>query len=41
MILDVEGVESISSLKLNGSADDLVLGDEEIPKLGQVTMGVA
>ena len=33
-ILNVDGVESISNLKLNGGTADITLGDEEIPVVG-------
>ena len=34
MLMSVEGVDFITELTLNGSAQDITLGDEEIPKVG-------
>ena len=39
-ILDVEGVDSISDLKLNDGTSDIVLGDEQIPAIGVATWTV-
>lgn len=39
-ILDVEGVESVNSLLINGSTNDIFLGVEEIPVLGETTWTV-
>jgi uncharacterized phage protein gp47/JayE len=33
VILSVEGVESVSNLKVNGATNDIALGDEQIPVL--------
>lgn len=40
-ILDVPGVDSIDNLKLNGSAANVSLGNEEIAILGTLTLKVA
>ena len=37
VILAVEGVDTISNLKINNSTSDITLGDEEIPILGTTT----
>lgn len=37
VILAVEGVDTISSLKINSGTSDITLGDEEIPILGTTT----
>lgn len=39
-ILNTEGVESVSNLKINGGTSDITLGDEEIPVLGTTTWTV-
>ena len=39
-ILDVEGVEFITNLKVNGGTADINLGDEQIPILGTTTWSV-
>lgn len=39
-ILDVPGVEFVSSLMLNGKSEDITLGDEEIPVIGTTTWTV-
>ena len=39
-ILDVDGVEFISDLKLNGGTADIMLGSEEIPTVGTTTWTV-
>ena len=39
-ILDVDGVEFISDLKLNGGTADITLGSEEIPTVGTTTWTV-
>lgn len=36
IILGVDGVESISNLKVNGGTSDITLGNEEVPILGTV-----
>lgn len=41
IVLGVEGVESISNLKVNGGIADVTLGNEEIPVLGTVNWVVA
>ena len=41
IILDVEGVASVSDLKINGGTADIMLGDEEIPTLGTTSWVVA
>lgn len=40
-ILNVDGVESISNLKVNGGTTDITLGNEEIPVLGTTKWTVA
>ena len=37
IILGVDGVASVSDLTINGGTDDIELGDEEIPMLGNTT----
>ena len=39
-ILDIEGVEFITDLKINGDTADIDLGDEQIPILGTTTWSV-
>lgn len=39
-ILNIEGVDSISNLKLNGSTEDITLNEEEIPVVGTVSWTV-
>ena len=39
-ILNVEGVELVSDLKLNGGNTDITLKDEEIPTVGTTTWTV-
>lgn len=41
VILNVEGVESISDLKVNGATEDITLADETIPVLGTVNWVVS
>lgn len=41
VILNVEGVEAVSDLKVNGVTVDLTLGEEEIPALGTVNWVVS
>lgn len=40
-ILDVEGVDTLNGLTLNGSTNDIILGNEEIPVLGAVNWTVS
>jgi uncharacterized phage protein gp47/JayE len=40
VILNAEGVESVSNLKLNGALNDIPLGEEEIPTVGTVAWTV-
>lgn len=39
-ILDIEGVEFITNLKINGDTKDITLGDEQIPILGTTNWSV-
>ena len=41
VILGVEGVESITNLKINGGTTDIMLGSEEIPSLGTTNWAVS
>lgn len=41
VILDVDGVESISNLVINGATNDISLGTEEIPVLGDTSWVVS
>lgn len=39
-ILNIEGIESVSNLKLNGGISDIILNEEEIPTIGTVAWTV-
>lgn len=39
VILGVEGVDTISNLKINGGTADIIIGNEEIPVLGTANWG--
>lgn len=40
LLLTIEGVADYSDLKLNGSTSNIIIGDEEIPVLGNVSLEV-